>query len=125
MANDLDTEIFLENDDFVHCVPTRTQANAVTGDIETVSLTGRTDGLAFLSLSALCDGTATAIHASLSKTLTEIGATGKYSAVIEGSDKTAQLAAQIEGATLYRHFSFGSDYHESKAVTLRKQRAAA
>lgn len=125
MANDLDDELYPENDDLIVVRPTLTRVNTTTGVTETITLTGRTDGLAFLSTSAKTDGTATAIHASLSKTLTETLTTGTYSAVIEGSDKTTQLAASLEGATLYRHFAFGSDYHESKAVTLRKQRAAA
>lgn len=125
MANELDDEIYPQNDDLVVCRPMLTRVNATTGVTETLALTGRTDGVAFLSTGNKTDGTATAIHASLSKVLTETLSTGTYSAVIEGSDKTAQLAASLEGATLYRHFAFGSDYHEAKAVTLRKQRAAA
>lgn len=125
MPNALDEELYLENDDLLHCIPTVTQPNVSTGEIETVALTGRVDGRAFLSLSGLCDGTATAIHALLSKTLTEIGATGRYSAVIEGADKTTHLGASAEATVLYRHFAFGADYHESSSVILRKTRAAA
>lgn len=125
MANELDDEIYPQNDDLLICRPSRTQVNATTGATETVVLTGRTDGVAFLSTANKTDGTATALHASLSKTLVETAATGTYSAVIEGSDKTAQLAALVDGAKLFRHFAFGADYHEAKAVTLRKQRAAA
>lgn len=125
MANALDDEIYPDNDDILICRPSLTRVNATTGATETVVLTGRIDGVAFLSTGNKTDGTATALHASLSKTLVETLATGTYSAVIEGSDKTAQLAAQVEGVTLYRHFAFGSDYHESKAVILRKQRVAA
>ena len=124
MANDLDAEIYPDNDDLVVCRPTRVQLNATTGVQETVALTGRTDVTAFLSLSGDLL-TATAIHASLSKVLTEVGSTGAYSGVMEGSDKSTQLAATADGATLYRHFTAGQDYHEVKSVIFRKQRVAA
>ena len=100
------------------------QLNATTGVQETVVLTGRTDVTAFLSTTQDIM-TATPIHASLSKILTEVGATGAYSAVFEGSDKSTQLAATPDNTTLYRHFTAAQDYHEVKAVIYRKNRVAA
>lgn len=65
-------------------------------------------------------------HASLSKTtLTETMATSRYSAVLEGSDKTAQLAGKADGDIIYGQISFGSDYHESLPIIVRKARVAA
>lgn len=125
MANSLPTEIYLENDDFVHVAAQVTRANSTTGEVETVDLSGRTDGLVFLSNTSPTDGTASAIHASLSKTLTETVATSRYSAVLEGSDKTTQLAAKADGDIIYGHISFGSDYHESFPIIVRKARVAA
>lgn len=120
MADNVDGEIFLENDDFVHCGTRVWRSNPTTGLPETIDLSGRTDGIVFLSTLPYTDTTATAIHASLSKTLVETLATSQYSTVIEGADKTTHLAAFAEGTKLHRHWKFGSDFHVSKEVILRK-----
>ena len=111
-----------QNDDLVVCTPTRSQVNTTSGAIESVSLTGRVDGLAFLSETEACDGTSVPIHATLSKTLVETLTTGVYSAVIEGADKTTHLASLPDGARRWRHFVFGADYHVSDAVAVRRRR---
>lgn len=123
MANDLDDEIYPNNDDLIVCRPVVKAVAGGTGLVTDTALTGRVDGIAFLSTSA--DAlTATAIHASLSKTLTESPA-GVYAAVLEGADKATHLAATPDNTTLYRHFTFGQDYHEVKSVIYRKTRTAA
>ena len=52
-------------------------------------------------------------------------ATSRYSAILEGSDKTAHLAAKADGDIIHGHISFGSDYHESFPIIVRKARVAA
>jgi hypothetical protein len=81
MADDLDDEIYPHNDDTVIAEPRVFRANPTTGAKETVTLTGRTDGLAFLSTSENID-TATPIHSSLNVPLTEIGSTNPFEYVI-------------------------------------------
>jgi hypothetical protein len=121
MADDLDDEIYPHNDDTVGCQPVVVRFNPTTGVKETIALTGRTDGIAFLSTTDDID-TAVPIHASLSIPLTEIGATATYAGVMEGSAKATHLAATADGATLWRHFQFGSDYRTRRAVTFRRSR---
>lgn len=121
MADDLDDEIYPHNDDTVGCQPTVVRFNPTTGVKETISLTGRTDGIAFLSTSDDIDG-ATPIHPSLSIPLAEIGATATYAGVMEGSAKATHLTATADGATLWRHYQFGSDYRTRSSVTYRRNR---
>lgn len=121
MADNLDDEIYPHNDDTVIARPTVFRANATTGIDETVPLTGRTDGIAFLSTVEDID-TATPIHAALSIALTEIGATAAYSGVMEGSAKATHLAATHDNTVLYRHVQFGSDYRRVVSVIYRKKR---
>jgi hypothetical protein len=123
--NSLDCEIYPENDDLVGCKPTITRFNAVTGVLETVALSERTDGKAFLSTSELTDGTAEPLSEELNIDLEEIEETAQYAGVMEGAHKTTAFADFADGKVLYRHFHFGSDYHEVKKVTLRKKRRAA
>lgn len=124
MANELDDEMYLENDDLLVCRPYKRQVNGVTGEVETIVYTGATV-VAFLALSGATDGSATPIHASLNITLTEVGSTGVYAGTLQGSDKTTHLATLSDGDIVFRHFKSGSDYHESKSVIIRKQRVAA
>jgi hypothetical protein len=121
MADDLDDEIYPHNDDTVGCEPTVYRFNPTTGVKETLPLTGRIDGIAFLSTVEDID-TATPIHASLSIALTEIGATAAYAGVMEGSAKATHLAATADSTVLYRHYQFGSDYRVVKSVIFRKKR---
>lgn len=120
MADELDDELYAHNDDTVIVRPTIFRANATTGVDETVPLTGRTDGVCFLSLTDDIS-TATAIS-TLSVTLTEVGSTGVYTGVMEGSNKATALAATLDQAILYRHFQFGSDYRRVVSVIFRKKR---
>lgn len=121
MADDLDDEIYPHNDDTVGCQPVVDRFNPTTGVREEVPLTGRTDGIVFLSTTDDVD-TAVPIHASLSFALTEIGSTATYVGVVEGIAKAAQLAATADGTVLHRHYQFGSDYRRVKSVIWRKKR---
>ena len=121
MADNLDDELYPHNDDTIIVRPTIFRANAATGMDETVPLTGRTDGIAFLSTVEDID-TATPIHSTLQVALVEIGSTAAYQGVMEGSAKATQLAALADNTVLYRHFQFGSDYRRVKSVIFRKKR---
>ncbi|MFN8996779.1 MAG: hypothetical protein ACK5X3_24380 [Pseudomonadota bacterium] len=121
MADDLDDEIYPHNDDTVIAEPRVFRPNPTTGVKETVTLTGRTDGVAFLSTSENID-TATPIHSSLNVPLTEIGSTGVYAGVMEGSAKATHLAATADGTVLYRHWQFGSDARRVVSVIFRRNR---
>jgi hypothetical protein len=121
MADNLDDELYPHNDDTIIARPTIFRANATTGLDETVPLTGRTDGVAFLSTVEDID-TATPIHASLSIALAEVVSTATYTGVMEGSNKATHLAATADNATLYRHVQFGSDYRRVTSVIFRKSR---
>lgn len=79
-----------------------TQKNAATGAKEVATgLVGLT-----VFLSATEDGAA--IHASLSKAVTERGATGKYFAIFEGTDLNTHLAAYA-GEDVFEVFGNGQD----------------
>lgn len=126
MANKIDEEIYPDNDDLVHVAPTYNRANPSTGVYEeNVSLTGRADGVAFLSLTDYTDPTATAIDPSLSVALVEIAATGYYAGVMTGANKTTALTALADGDPIHKHFKFGQTYHTSVPCTWRKTRPEA
>jgi hypothetical protein len=120
MADLLDVEITSHNTDTIIVRPSIFRANTTTGLGETVPLTGRTDGVAFLSLTE-DTGTAIAI-ATLSVALVEVEATGSYAATIQGSTKATALANTPQGTVLYRHFQFGSDYRRSVPVIWQRSR---
>ena len=120
MADNLDDEIYPHNDDTIIARPTIFRANATTGVDETVPLTGRTDGIAFLATTEDIH-TATALS-GCTVTLTEIAATSVYSGVLEGSAKQTALSATPDNTTLFRHIQFGSDYRRVASVIYRKSR---
>lgn len=121
MADNLDGEIYPHNDDTVIARPTTFRANPTTGVDETVPLTGRTDGVAFLSVSDDIS-TATAIAGGVSILLAEVGSTATYAGVMEGSNKATALAATLNAAVLFRHVQFGSDYRRVVSVIFRRKR---
>lgn len=120
MTDTLDPFVYPNNDDTIIVRPSVFRANATTGLDETVTLTGRTDGVAFLSLSS-DPQTATAI-AGCTVALSEIASTGTYTAVMEGLAKATAFASLADGRTLWRHVQFGDDYRTATAVTLKKRR---
>lgn len=121
MADNLSDELYPHNDDTVLARPTVFRAHPTTGVDETVALTGRTDGIAFLSLTENI-ATATAIAAGVSITLTEIGVTATYAGVMEGNNKASSISS-TDGTTLFRHVQFGSDYRRVTSVIWRTVRA--
>lgn len=122
MANNISSTLYTENDYLVVVSPTRTFVNTA-GVISEEPWTGLTI-TAFLSLSGLTNGTATAINAALSKTLTQVGTTGVYQGTFDGNDLTTYLGPLADGATVYLHIRSGSDYWESAAITVKRRRAA-
>lgn len=121
MADNVDKFVYPSNDDTVLIRPTVFRAHPTTGDDEAVTLTGRTDGIAFLSVSADVD-TATPVTAGVSITLTEIGVTGTYAGVMEGANKATAFAATPDNTKLYRHVQFAQDFRRALPVTLKKVR---
>ncbi len=120
MADNLDDEVYPHNDDTVIARPTIFRANSSTGVDETVPLTGRTDGVAFLSTTEDIDSSTALSGCTVN--LVEVGSTGVYQGVIEGSAKATALAATADNTTLYRHVQFGSDYRRVASVLYRKSR---
>jgi hypothetical protein len=120
MADNLDDELFPHNDDTIVVRPVVFRANPSTGVEETIPLTGRTDGVAFLSTTEDIS-TATALS-GCSISLVEIGSTGVYTGVMEGSNKATALTATPDNTIVYRHFQFGSDYRRVVSVIFRKRR---
>lgn len=120
MPDNLDDELYPHNDDTIIARPTIFRANSSTGLDETVALTGRVDGVAFIATTEDIS-TATALS-GCSVTLTEIGATGVYQGVMEGNAKASALSATADNTTLYRHVQFGSDYRRVASVIFRKSR---
>ena len=88
--------------------------------LDTVSPPQRTPATGLTGLTVLLSATETgaAINAALSKSLTEIGSTGYYTAVFEGSDVDAQLDnATYRGKDVYQIAGNGSDIN---IVTVRR-----
>lgn len=122
MANSIATNLYLDNDDLIVVTLVRDTVNGSTGAVETAALSGATV-LAYLATTSTT--AATAIDASLSLTLTEVGVTGIYHGTMQGADKTTHLTATAEDTVIYLHTKVGSDYHESAGVILKKSRTAA
>lgn len=116
MADDMDPYIYSDNDDLIVVTPTIRTVDA-DGLVVEAALTGRTDGLAWISTSKETDGTANVLHVDLSVSLVEVVNGGTYSVVMEGSVKTTHLAALANKTKLYRHIQFSEDYHTSTLVT--------
>lgn len=125
MSNQLDAELYPDNDDIVGCAPTLTQFNNTTGALETIPLLGLTGGVAFLCLTKATDDTAVPIHPDLSVNLTQVTGTNQYIGAMSGALKTLRLDAIVDGTILYRHFKFARQYHESAKVKFKKTRVAA
>ncbi len=124
MANDIDDELYPDNDDFIAVVPTTRRLNATTGIEETVPLTGLTNLKAYLATTAEAASDASAIS-GLVVALTEVGSTGAYQGSMTGAAKRTNLAATADGTTLYLHWQSGTVYHEVKSVIWRTKRPAA
>lgn len=120
MTETVDSYVYPNNDDTIIVRPTVFRANPTTGIDETVALTGRTDGVAFLSLSS-DPQSATAIT-GCSVALSEVAATGTYTAVMEGLAKATAFASLPDGRVLWQHIQFGADYRSAIDVRLSKRR---
>lgn len=120
MADSLDPYVYPNNDDTIIVRPEVFRANATTGLDESVALTGRTDGVAFLSLSS--DPQSAVALSGCSVALTEVASTGTYQATMEGTAKASACASLPDGRILWRHVQFSDDYRRANAVTLKKRR---
>jgi hypothetical protein len=121
MSDNVDNKIYPFNDDTIIARPEVFRANPTTGVDETIPLTGRTDGIAFVSLTEPV-GTAVAI-AGTQVALVEIGTTATYTGILEGSSKATAFANLEDRTRLFRHVQFGSDFRRSLAVTYRTVRS--
>jgi hypothetical protein len=90
-----------------------------TGAWVTEPVTGRTDGLVWLSLTR--DGAA--IHANLSLALTAVGSTPYYTATFDGPTMGTRLAAYPSGTPIWEVVQFGNDAPVVKPWVWRPTRA--
>ena len=69
----------------------------------------------------------TAIHADLTPTITEVGATGTYTGVIQGSAITARLTNATPTYTnklVYLIWKVGTDFHSYRTCVVKDSRVA-
>lgn len=124
MPNNLDAEMYPDNNSLVVCRPVRKSIDVTGAEIE-AALTGLTDLRCFLSLAANDDLPADAINANLNLLLTEEGATGVYHGVMLGQHKRAHIASAT-GTAIYAHwYSASAGYHEVSRAIWRLSRPAA
>lgn len=124
MANNIDEELYPDNNSLVVCRPVRKSINSAGAEIET-PLSGLTDLECYLSLAQDAETSAEAIHADLVLPLGEEGSTAVYHDVMLGSAKRARIAS-ADGTTLYAHWqSVLAGYHEVSSTIWRTHRPAA
>lgn len=125
MANNIDEELYLDNNSFIVGRPTKKDLDGSGVETDT-ELAGLTDFKVWLSLAATHYQTTDAIHADLVITLTEVASLGVYKGVLTGAAKRTHLGATADNATLYVHWqSESAGYHEVSTTLLRKTRPAA
>lgn len=119
MANNIDEELFPDNDDRVRCVAVIDSTNGTTGaEVLGTPLTGLAMK-AYVSLLEDAEDDSDAINAGLVITLTEAGSTGIYYGSMPGSAKRTHLMATAAGTTVYVHFQSGTQYHEVASTIWR------
>lgn len=111
------SELYPNEDDLTTARPTRQQLNATSGELEAVPISGWADLECFLATTS--ERTATPIDPTLRVVLAEVGATGAYQGVFEGSAKSTALGALADKAKLFVHWKRAQDYHEVAAVRWR------
>lgn len=112
MANNIDGELYPDNNSLVVGRPVRRSVDGNGDEIET-PLSGMTDFEAYLSEDPLAETNLDAIHADLVLPLPEEGSTAVYHAVLLGSAKRARMSAIAAGTTIYTHWQSVLDgYHE-------------
>lgn len=125
MANNIDEELYLDNNSFIVGRPTKKDLDG-SGVETNTALAGLTDFKVWLSASATHYQTSSAIHADLVITLTEVASLGVYKGVLTGAAKRTHLGATADNTTLYVHWqSEAAGYHEVSATILRTSRPAA
>ncbi len=124
MANNIDGELYPDDDPLVVCRPVQKSIDASGDEIET-NLIGLTDLKCWLSLSADDDVEGDAINAALVLALGEEGSTAVYHGVLLGSAKRTHIVS-ADGTTLYAHWqSVLGGYHEVSSTIWRTHRPAA
>lgn len=124
MANNIDGELFPDNNDRIRVVAVVDTDNGTTGAEELgVPLSGLTMK-AYVSLAEDAEDDSDAINAGLVVTLTEAGTTGIYLGSLTGAAKRTHMAAVADGAPIFVHFQAGTTYHEVAATIWRTSRAA-
>jgi hypothetical protein len=126
MANEIDGELYPDNNSHTTARPSKWQLNGTTGVEEQVPRSGLTDLKAFIALSATAADDSAAVHASLVETMTEVASLAAYQATFDGAAKRTHLIAQPDGTLLYVHWqSIAAGYHEVAEVVWRHKRVAA
>lgn len=126
MANNIDGELYPDNNSLVVGRPTRRYVNTSGVEIEGDPISGLTDFEAYLSEDPLAETNADAIHPDLVLPLPEEGSTAVYHAVLLGSAKRARMSAIAAGTTIYTHWqSVLGGYHEVTESIWRSYRPGA
>lgn len=113
MANEIDSELYPDNNAHSIARPSRWQANPTTGVEEQVLISGLSDLKLYLSLQKEAASEAAAVHPSLVYTMVEVLATAAYQATTSGSAHRTHLIAQPDGTKVYAHWqSTSAGYHE-------------
>lgn len=125
MANQIDGELYPDNNSHTTAHPMRWRLNPTTGVEEQIPITGLTDLKAYIALSDTASSEAGAVNAALVSTMTEVLTTAAYEATFSGANKRTYLGAQADGTTVYVHWqSVSAGYHEVAAVIWRTKRPA-
>jgi hypothetical protein len=126
MANEIDGELYPDNNAHTTADPTRWRRHPTTGVKEEVPISGLTDLRVYVSLDeAAVDHTTGAIHADLVELMTEIGETAGYEATLDGAALRARVS-QPDSTPLFVHWqSPTAGYHEVAQVIWRTTRPAA
>lgn len=120
MANEIDGELYPDNNSHTTARPSRWRLNPTTGADELVPLSGLTDLKAYLSLQKDAASDAQAVNAALVVTMTEVLTTAAYQATFSGAAKRSHLIAQPDGTKVYCHWqSASAGYHEVAEIIWR------
>lgn len=120
--NEIDEELYPDNNDLIVLRPFERTVNETTGDVEEVPITGLTDVRFYIAATESAESHTEAIHAALVVTLTE-GPAGVYSGTLSGAAKRTHLGASPDFTELHRHWqSSVTEYHTTTPVIWRVRR---
>jgi len=120
MANDIDANVYLDNNDLIVCTPVERSVNGISGAVEETALEGLTLKY-YLATAEDTEDDGDAVNAALVVTLVE-GPAGVYVGTMTGASKRTHLAALADDSDIWRHWQAGTQYHVATRATLRKTR---